>query len=127
MTPAKDPTAAFLEDLGAQEAVPLLGHTAGTIRIDLDDGGETTHWHVQIDRGRVKVSHRAGKADAVVRCSKKLFDGMVRGTVNANAAMLRGVLGVEGNLGLVSGLARLMPGPPKSSASYLERQKEAAT
>jgi hypothetical protein len=50
---------------------------------------------------------------------------VVRGTVNATAAMLRGVLDVEGNRGLVAGLARVMPGPPKSLVSYLERQKEA--
>jgi SCP-2 sterol transfer family len=126
VNPTKDPTAAFLEDLASLDAVPVLGYTSGSIRIDLDDGGETTHWYVLIDRGAVKVSHRAGKADAVVQCQKKLFDGMARGTVNASAAMLRGVLAVQGDLGLVSSLSRVMPGPPKSLTSYLERQKEAA-
>jgi putative sterol carrier protein len=126
MTPTKDPTASFLEDLAGAGAEPILAHTSGTIRIDLDDSDETVHWYVVIDQGAVKVSHRAGKADAVVRCQKQLFDGMCRGTVNANAAMLRGVLGVEGDLGLVGNLSRLMPGPPKSRTSYLERQKEAA-
>jgi len=127
MNPTKDPTASFLEDLAVQPTLPLLAHTSGSIRIDLDDGGETSHWYLQVDRGSVKVTHRSGKADAVVRCQKKLFDQMCRGGANATAAMLRGVLEVEGDLGLVSSLARLMPGPPKSVASYLERQKEIAT
>ena len=126
MNPTKDPTASFLEDLAGAGAEPLLGHTSGSIRIDLDDGGTIVHWYVAIDRGSVQVSHRAGRADAVVRCQKKLFDGMCRGTVNANAAMLRGVLALEGNLGLVANLARLMPGPPAAMTSYLERQKESA-
>jgi len=124
MNPTKDPTSAFFEDIASQEHVPLLQHTSGTIRVDLDDQGETTHWYVQIDRGNLKVSHRTGKADAVIHCAKKLFDGMARGTENANAAMLRGVLGVQGNLGLIAALSRLMPGPPQSLATYLERQKE---
>ena len=124
MTPSTDPTTAFFDDLASIGHVPLFHSISGTIRIDLNDGGETIHWYIAIDRGDVKVSHRSAKADAVMRTEKRLFDGMAKGTVNATAAMLRGVLMLEGDLELVASFARLLPGPPRSLASFLERQKE---
>jgi len=126
MAPSTDPTTAFFDELTSKEHVPLLHSTSGTIRIDLDDDGHTARWYVTIDKGNVKVSHRNAKADAVIHCDKKLFDGMAKGTVNAGAAVLRGVLGVEGDLGIVASFDRLFPSPPRSVASFLERQKEAA-
>jgi predicted lipid carrier protein YhbT len=117
--------AAFFEDLTSRDQIPLLHNTCGTFRADLDAAGGTTHWYVTIDKGKVKVSHRSARADAVVRGSVELFDKMATGKANATAAMLRGVLSVEGDLELVSALARLLPGPPRSQATYLERQKEA--
>ena len=72
------------------------------------------------------MSHRNAKADAVMRTDKKLFDGMTQGTVNLTAALLRGVLEIEGDLGLIMAFDRLLPGPSRSRASFLERQKEMA-
>jgi putative sterol carrier protein len=126
MAPSTDPTTAFFDELASLEHEPLLHSTSGTIRIDLDDSGDTTHWYIAIDKGDVKVTHRNAKADAVMRSEKKLFDGMAKGTVNVTAALLRGVLAVEGDLGLLASLARLFPGPPRSRASFLERQTELA-
>ena len=129
MTPTpKDPTGAFLDGLVADGHLPILHRTKGTIRIDLDEGGDTTHWLVTIDHGDVGISHRKSKAkaDAVLHTTKELFDGMALGKVNATAAMLRGVLFLEGDLGLVAAFGRLLPGPPKSRTTFLERQKERA-
>ena len=126
MTPSQDPSVAFLEDLASRGHVPLLHSTSGTIRIDLEDRGNSIHWYIAIDKGNVTVSHRMARADAVVRTDKKLFDGMAKGTVNVTAGLLRGVIAVDGDLGLVSSLARLFPGPPQSVDSYLERQAEKA-
>jgi hypothetical protein len=123
---ANDPTSAFFDDVVSDGFHPMLHRTKGTIRLDLDERGDTTHWFVSIDHGDVKVSHRKSKADAVIHTTKELFDGMAQGKVNATAAMLRGVLTLEGDLGLVSSLARLLPGPPKSQTTFLERQKERA-
>jgi len=119
-------TAAFFEDLASRGEVPLLHNTRGTLRVDLEDAGGTTHWYVDIDKEKVKVSHRNTRADTVVRGSSELFDKMATGRANAMAAMLRGVVTVEGDLGLVAAVARLLPGPPRSQASFLERQKAAA-
>ncbi len=124
MAPSTDPTTAFFDDLASRGHVPLLHSTSGTIRIDLNDSGDTVHWYVTIDKGNVKVSNRNAKADAVMGAEKKLFDGMAKGKMNAMAALLRGVLMFEGDLGLLASLTRMLPGPPQSVASFLERQKE---
>lgn len=120
----RDPTATFFEELASRGHVPLLHHESGTIRVDLQDGSHVEHWYITLDRGTVAVSHRNARADAVMRTERKLFDGMAKGTVNTIAALLRGVLDVEGDLGLLSSLARLFPGPPRSRVTFLERQKE---
>jgi putative sterol carrier protein len=124
MAPSTDPTVAFFDELASWEQVPMLHSTSGTIRIDLDDSGVTTHWHITIDKGDIRVTHSNAKADTVMRTEKKLFDGMAKGTVNVTAALLRGVLAVEGDLGLLASFARILPGPPRSRTSFLERQKE---
>jgi len=118
--------AALLEDLASQGHEPLLHHASGTLRIDLSDGETVEHWCITIVRGDVTVSRRNARADAVMRTEKKLFEGMARGTVNQTAALLRGVVEIEGDLGLLTSFARLFPGPPQSRASFLERQKELA-
>lgn len=122
--PTKDPTTEFFDELVSMGHLPILHRTKGTIRVDLDDGSNLVHWYVTIDNGDVSVSHRNARADGAMRTTKVLFDGMAKGKVNATAAMLRGVLTLEGDLGLISALARLLPGPPRSRATFLERQKE---
>jgi SCP-2 sterol transfer family len=119
-------TAAFLEDLSSRGEIPLLHNMSGSIRIELIRREQNTHWYLAIDRGSVNVSHRNAKADAMIHGSAELFDKLATGRANATASMLRGTLEVEGNLGLISCLERVLPGPPRSRATYLERQKKAA-
>jgi len=126
MPTAGDPTTEFFDRLVSMGHVPMLHRTKGTIRIDLDDGTRTVHWYVTIDNGDVSVSHSHYRAESVMHTTKNLFDGMATGRVNATAAMLRGVLILEGDLGLLSALARLLPGPPQSKTTFLERQKARA-
>jgi hypothetical protein len=110
-------SAAFFEDLGRTGHVPLLQRVKGTLRFDLDDDGGVEHWHVAIDKGDVKVSRRKTAADAVVNTDRALLDDMVQGRVNATAAALRGLISVEGNLGLIMLFQRLFPGPPGTRAA----------
>jgi SCP-2 sterol transfer family len=119
-----DAAAAFFDDLASRGPEPLLHNASGTIRFDLVDGASVEHWFITIERGNIKVSHRNAKADTVMRTEKALFERMSTGTVNAGAAMLRGVVEVEGDLGLMASFDRLLPGPPRSRASFLERQQE---
>jgi ABC-2 type transport system permease protein len=51
MAPSTDPTVEFFDELASMGHVPLLHSTSGTIRIDLDDSGDTTHWYITIDKG----------------------------------------------------------------------------
>jgi putative sterol carrier protein len=107
-------TATFFEDLGRTGHVPLLQRVRGTMRFDLDADGSIEHWYVSVDKGLVKVSRRKATADAVVHADRALVDDIVQGRVNATAALLRGLIFVEGNLGLIMVFQRLFPGPTKA-------------
>jgi putative sterol carrier protein len=104
-------TAAELFDaLGRRGHEPLLEQATGTLRFELENG-KPERWFVQVDRGDIVVSHANRKADATVRTDAQLFDRMVRGEVNATAAVLRGAVTVEGDPQLLTVFQRLFPGP----------------
>jgi putative sterol carrier protein len=109
-----DATAEFFEELAARGHDPRLNKVRGTMRFDLTNGKRRTRWLVTIDRGDIAVSHRNGKADCVVRAEKAVFDGIAGGEVNAFAAVLRGVLSVEGDREMLVYFQRLFPGRPGS-------------
>ena len=62
----------------------------------------------------MSVSHANSKADCVARMDQTLFDRIVTGKENATAAMLRGLVGVEGKPQLLVLFQRLFPGPSDS-------------
>ena len=121
-----DPIASFFEDLSSRGHEPLLHHASGTLRLDLKLEKGVERWYITMVKGDVAVSHRNAKADASIRMDRKLFEGMTRGTVNLTAALLRGVLQIEGDLNLIMAFDRLLPGPRRSRATFLERQEELA-
>jgi SCP-2 sterol transfer family len=121
---SNDPVDRFLWDLASRGHEPLLHGATGTLRIELTGDTEPAIWWVTIDRGDVAVSRRGSKPDASFRTERWLFEGMLAGSVNATAAMLRGVLTLEGDLGLITAFSRLLPGPPRSLASFRKRQME---
>jgi hypothetical protein len=110
-------SATFFEDLGRTGNVPLMQRVKGTLRFDLDDDGSIEHWYVSIDKGDVKVSRKKTAADSVVNADRSLLDDMVQGRVNATAAVLRGLISVEGNFGLLTVFQRLFPGPPETKTA----------
>jgi putative sterol carrier protein len=124
--PRPDPVAAFFDNLVSKGHEPLLHHASGTVRVDLRADEAVEHWCITMVKGDVSVSHRNAKADATIRMDKKLFEGMVKGTVNLTAALLRGVLEIGGDIALIMAFDRLFPGPKRSLVSYLERQEELA-
>jgi len=119
-----DAATAMFDELVSKGYEPLLHHASGTVRIDLSAATGPEHWFVTITGGNVSVSRRNARADAVMRTTTDLFEGMAKGTVNTTAALLRGVVEIEGDIGLLTSFSRLFPGPAKSRASFLERQKE---
>jgi|RhiMethySRZTD1v2_1073278.scaffolds.fasta_scaffold59492_3 putative sterol carrier protein len=111
-----DAIAEFFDALTGAEHVQLLERVRGTLRLELDHGGQTERRLVEIDRGTVSVSGRQAKADCTIRTDRQLFEGMVGGRVNAMAALLRGQIAVEGNPNLLMQFQRLLPSPPPREA-----------
>lgn len=119
-----DPVAAFFAELASKGHEPLLHHASGTFRLDLQSASGPERWYLTMTKGDVVVSHRNAKADATVGMDRKLFEGMVKGSVNLSAAILRGVIQVDGNLGLITAFDRILPGPKRSQATFLQRQED---
>ena len=116
-TTGPGPTETFFGELAERGREPALGRVTGTVRCDLlNGGGRVEHWYVTIKKGDIAVSHKNSAADAVVRADRKLFDGFASGNVNVMAAMLRGVLEIEGDLQLLALFQRIFPGPPRAAA-----------
>jgi putative sterol carrier protein len=78
------------------------------LRIDLSEDDRTDRWFISVDRGNVTVSQTERAADCTLLMDGALFDRMTRGEVNAMAAVLRGDIGIDGDLELVVMFQRLM-------------------
>ncbi|GGS04660.1 hypothetical protein GCM10010169_56770 [Micromonospora fulviviridis] len=121
-----DTTTKFFEDLDRRGFEPLLAKTSGTLRFDLHEGPQTTHWLLEIDRGNLRVRQEDQEADTVVGTEPRLFGELVSGEENAIAALLRGDMTVSGDLRLVLQLERIFPGPPESRGPHHSFQRRAA-
>jgi putative sterol carrier protein len=102
--------AELFESLGRRGHEPLLEQAEGSLRFELENA-QPQRWLVEVDKGDVVVSHANRKADATIRVDAKLFDRIVRGEVNAMAAVLRGAVTVEGDPQLLMLFQRIFPGP----------------
>ncbi len=107
-----DATSEFFERISKPTPRPPMGSVTGSVRVDLDQGTATEHYLLTIDKGRIAVSRRNIKADAVIHTDKDLFDKLARGQANAMASILRGRILAEGNMALLAPFQRLFPGPP---------------
>ena len=107
-----DATTEFFEGLDARGHEPLLEKATGTLRIELSNGKRRAPWLVTVKKGDVTVSHKNMKADCVARMDRALFEQIVTGRENATAALLRGLVTVEGKPQLLVLFQRLFPGPP---------------
>jgi putative sterol carrier protein len=123
-----DATAEFFDALVERRHEPLLEKATGTVRFDLKDGGKTDRWLVTVVKGDLTISRQNLRADCVVTADKSLFDGIASGKTNAMAALLRGAMGVEGDVQLLVLFQRLLPGPsrsgkPRPTAASARRQR----
>jgi putative sterol carrier protein len=118
-----DPTSDFFGNLETHGA-PLLANVEASIRIDLDQGKTTQHRLLTIDRGKVSVSQKNAKADAVLHTDKEMFDRLVQGEVNPIASFLRGLWRAEGNPELVVLFQGLFPASqnPRSGRKEVGRR-----
>jgi len=121
-----DPTGEFFDELGRRGHEPLLEKATGTVRFDVKDGKRTDRWLVAITKGDLAVSRRNTGADCVVSTDRALFDGVASGRRNAMAALLRGEMGVEGDVRLLVAFQRLFPGPPRARRRSRTRARSGA-
>jgi hypothetical protein len=97
-----------IRHLGRVDA--LVGVT-GSLRFDIDQGGQNDPWTLSVHNGQITVEHRGGDADCVVQLEGELLARMATGRSNAMTALLRGDMMVTGDVQLLVLLERLLPGP----------------
>ncbi|MEH0936073.1 SCP2 sterol-binding domain-containing protein [Micromonospora psammae] len=119
-----DATTKFFEDLDGRGYEPLLEKTSGTLRFDLHEGAQTTHWLLRIDRGRLHVSQEDQEADSVIQTSPKLFEDLATGREHGLAALLRGDMTVTGDPRLVVQVERIFPSPPDTQGPRRHYRRE---
>lgn len=112
-----DTTAEFFHSLDGRGPEPVIGKGHGTVRFELSSGTHTDRWLVGLDKGMLTVSKKREAADCTVRAEKRLFEGIVDGSVNLMAAVLRGALTIEGDPAPLFLLQRLFPGPVTKGAA----------
>jgi hypothetical protein len=112
--PAADPISQFFAGLAQPGHLATLESEFATLRFDIKDGASVQRWHVTVHDGDVTVTRRADPADAVVTAERPHVEAIVTGRVNAMAAMLRGLVGVDGSMAALIMFQRCLPGPPGS-------------
>ncbi|MEU8330511.1 SCP2 sterol-binding domain-containing protein [Micromonospora sp. NPDC048839] len=105
-------TSAFFERLTVAGQDPRFNKVCGSVRFDIGDGGNLEQWLLEIDHGRMRVTRSADPATTVIRVSAPVAEAMARGEVNGLAAITRGEIMVDGDLGLALRLGRLFPREP---------------
>ncbi len=114
--PATTRAGDFFHRLAAAGHVATFeGQPPVTLRFDLTDGTVTDRWYVTVSNGDVEVTRRDRPADAVARTERRNFEAMAAGRMNAQAAMLRGLLACEGSMAALVMFQRCLPGPPGSA------------
>jgi putative sterol carrier protein len=109
-----DPTEEFFAELDSRGHEPMLRKATGSLRFDLVDGTNESHWSVAVKKGDVSVSQTNAEAECVVTTDRPLFNAIVRGERNAMAAILRGEIGVDGDRELLVLFQRVFAGPAES-------------
>jgi putative sterol carrier protein len=102
----------YFDALARQGFQPALRHIGAAVRTDLVHDDRTDHWMVRIDHGRMSVSREDGDADCVIRTDEETFGRIVTGEVNALAALMRGMVLIEGDEELILALQRTLPDSP---------------
>jgi len=110
-----DPISQFFDDLARPGHLATFEGESATIRLDVPGAdARFDRWFMTIHDGDVSVSHNRGPADAVVTIGQLAAVQMVTGRLNAQAAILRGLLTCEGSMSACMMFQRCLPGPPGS-------------
>jgi SCP-2 sterol transfer family len=112
---AADPIDQFFASLAQPGRISTFEGESASVRFDVVGGSAATQWHVQITDGAASVTRANGPADAVVKIGRPSLEGIVTGRLNAQAAILRGLLSCEGSIAALIIFQRCLPGPPGST------------
>jgi putative sterol carrier protein len=115
VTDADDPVSHFFASITAPGRIATFEHESAALRFDVQDGGYVERWHVAVNNGDVSVKRQNGHADAIVRIQRPVFEAVVTGRTNAQAALLRGLIDCEGSVAALMMFQRCLPGPPGST------------
>lgn len=120
-------TEQFFDALADGAPKPVLGSARGTIRFDLADGASVEHWYVTLRDGTVTVTRSDAPADCVISAEREQFDAVASGEANALAAVLRGVVRIQGDPAPLVRFQRLFPAaermPVASGARSVGRRR----
>jgi hypothetical protein len=112
---AADPIGGFFASLTEPGHLATFEGQSATIGFDVTDGSRPEHWHLAVTRGDVRVSRDGEQADATLVASRPVFEKIVTGRLNAQAALLRGLLTCHGSMAALIMFQRCLPGPPGST------------
>jgi predicted lipid carrier protein YhbT len=112
---AADPVSQFFAQLARPGHLSTFEGESATLRFELVDGDRAERWFVTVNDGEVTVTHRGSPAAASVRIQRRDFEAIVTGRRNAQAALLRGLMSVEGDFASLMMFQRCLPGPPGST------------
>ncbi|MEV6369451.1 SCP2 sterol-binding domain-containing protein [Micromonospora musae] len=119
-----DATTRFFEEIDRRGYEPRLAKTAGTMRVDLQEGPHTTHWFLEIEHGRIAVTRENQEADTVIGTSPGLFEDIAAGREHGIAAILRGDMTVSGDARLLVQVERIFPGDPDARGPRRKFERE---
>jgi hypothetical protein len=111
---ATDPIGQFFDGLTQPGHIATFESESATLRFDIKGGAGVQRWHVTVHDGDVTVTRRADPADVVLTAERPQIEAILTGRVNATAAMLRGLLHIEGSVAALMMFQRCLPGPPGS-------------
>lgn len=111
---ADDPVNQFFTSLVQPGHLATFARESASLRFDVSAGAEVERWHLTVAKGDVTVTRQNRSANAVVRVERSYFEQIVTGRLNAQAAVLRGLLTCEGSMAALMMFQRCLPGPPGS-------------
>ena len=126
---ATGPISDFFAALTAPGHLATFEHESATLRFDVPAGpgvdvANVEHWHVTVHDGDVTVTRQQIAADAIVRVARPYLEAIVTGRLNAQAAILRGLLTCEGSMAALMMFQRCLPGPPGSTGKVAPLSSE---
>jgi putative sterol carrier protein len=110
-----DPISQFFTSLTEPGRISTFEGESASVRFDVGSGADRERWRVQVTDGKVAVTRAGTPADAVVRTDRPHLEDIVTGRLNAQAALLRGLLTCEGSMAALIMFQRCLPGPPGST------------